>query len=163
MLWMFVISLFCCEEIDPGCFFFVLAKSIKNTLEIYSRGMLSARQLFINMLTTTMVHHIRPATRLKLSHVLTRSYGSEYHTPVLCNEVCDRLLWNSDGVYVDCTLGGGGHTAALLDRLRGGKGRVISIDQDRQAIQVGDTMSASGACHGFMSPHTVFAFFGIDI
>jgi hypothetical protein len=97
--------------------------------------MLSARQLFLNMLATTVVHHFRQPLRLRLQNSLARSYGTQYHTPVLCKEVCDHLLWNRDGVYVDCTLGGGGHTAALLDRLKGSKGRLISIDQDPQAIQ----------------------------
>lgn len=97
--------------------------------------MLSARQLFLNVLTTTVVHRFRHPLRLRLQHSLAGEYGTSYHTPVLCKEVCEHLLWNKDGVYVDCTLGGGGHTAALLDRLRGSQGRLIAVDQDPQAIQ----------------------------
>lgn len=60
-------------------------------------------------------------------------YGSEYHVPVLCKAVTERILTNLGGVYVDATLGGGGHSAALLDALSS-RGRVIGIDQDVEAI-----------------------------
>lgn len=56
-----------------------------------------------------------------------------YHIPVLCPEAIDLLLTNPDGVYVDGTLGGGGHSAALLARL-GPAARVIGVDQDPEAI-----------------------------
>ncbi|CEM01887.1 unnamed protein product [Vitrella brassicaformis CCMP3155] len=61
-------------------------------------------------------------------------FSSEYHTPVLCNETVDLLVWDSDGVYVDGTMGGGGHSAAILSRLTAG-GRLIGIDQDPAAIE----------------------------
>src|SRR5690606_41933715 len=44
-------------------------------------------------------------------------YASAYHAPVLAREVVDGLVTDPNGVYVDGTLGGGGHTAALLDAL----------------------------------------------
>ena len=53
-----------------------------------------------------------------------------YHVPVMLNECCDALLWKDNGVYVDCTLGGGGHTSEILHR----GCRVIGIDQDPDAI-----------------------------
>ena len=61
-------------------------------------------------------------------------YASEYHAPVLCDNVVQGLVTDSNGVYVDATLGGGGHSAALLDRL-GPRARVYGIDQDRDAIE----------------------------
>lgn len=59
---------------------------------------------------------------------------SEYHIPVLYTECIDNLVINKDGVYLDCTLGGGGHSEGILKSLSD-KGRLISIDQDDQAIE----------------------------
>lgn len=61
-------------------------------------------------------------------------YASGYHAPVLCNTVIQGLVTNPNGTYVDGTLGGGGHTAAMLDVLSD-QGRVIAIDQDDEAIR----------------------------
>ncbi|MEM8599511.1 MAG: 16S rRNA (cytosine(1402)-N(4))-methyltransferase RsmH [Bacteroidota bacterium] len=61
-------------------------------------------------------------------------YATGYHAPVLVEAVVDLLVTDPAGVCVDGTLGGGGHTAALLDRL-GPEGRVIGIDQDADAIR----------------------------
>lgn len=58
----------------------------------------------------------------------------EYHIPVLYYETLDNLVVNPDGVYIDCTLGGGGHSEGILKRLSS-KGVLISIDQDDQAIE----------------------------
>ena len=58
---------------------------------------------------------------------------SEYHIPVLYRECIDNLVINKDGVYLDCTLGGGGHSEGILKELSD-KGHLISIDQDQQAI-----------------------------
>ncbi|MEZ4699768.1 MAG: 16S rRNA (cytosine(1402)-N(4))-methyltransferase RsmH [Rhodothermales bacterium] len=62
-----------------------------------------------------------------------RSYASAYHAPVLCDAVVDGLVVDRRGIYVDATLGGGGHTAALLDALDEA-GLVIGIDQDVDAL-----------------------------
>ena len=59
--------------------------------------------------------------------------GSDYHVPVLFNEVIEGLNIKPDGVYVDCTFGGGGHSKGILERL-GKKGRLIAFDQDADAI-----------------------------
>ncbi len=56
------------------------------------------------------------------------------HVPVLFNETIDSLQIKPDGIYVDCTSGGGGHSAAVLARLE--NGRLICLDQDPQAIAV---------------------------
>lgn len=55
------------------------------------------------------------------------------HIPVLFNETIDSLRVKPDGVYVDCTAGGGGHAAAVLERLSP-EGRLIAIDRDPDAI-----------------------------
>lgn len=55
------------------------------------------------------------------------------HIPVLFNETIDSLQIRPDGVYVDCTSGGGGHSAAILAQLE--NGRLICLDQDPQAIE----------------------------
>lgn len=60
-------------------------------------------------------------------------YATSFHAPVLCKAVIQRLITNLGGVYVDATLGGGGHSAALLDALSP-RGRVIGIDQDVEAL-----------------------------
>ena len=58
---------------------------------------------------------------------------SEYHDPVLLRESVDMLNVRPDGVYVDVTFGGGGHSREILARL-GKKGRLISFDQDTDAL-----------------------------
>lgn len=55
------------------------------------------------------------------------------HVPVLFHETIESLHVKPDGVYVDCTAGGGGHAAAIADRLSE-KGRLIAIDRDPDAI-----------------------------
>ena len=55
-----------------------------------------------------------------------------YHVPVLLNESIDGLAIKSDGVYVDVTFGGGGHSKEILRRL-GEKGHLYSFDQDPDA------------------------------
>ncbi len=55
-----------------------------------------------------------------------------YHNPVMLNECLEGLNINPDGVYVDVTYGGGGHSKAILDRLSK-KGRLIAFDQDEDA------------------------------
>lgn len=60
-------------------------------------------------------------------------YATSYHAPVLCKAVIDGLVTDRAGCYVDATLGGGGHSAALLDALAP-EGRVLGIDQDAAAL-----------------------------
>lgn len=56
-----------------------------------------------------------------------------YHVPVLLQESIDGLAIRPDGVYVDVTFGGGGHTREVLRRL-GPKGRLYGFDQDADAL-----------------------------
>lgn len=60
-------------------------------------------------------------------------YAAVYHTPVLARETIDVLVTDRSGVYVDGTLGGGGHSAALLDALAD-DALVVGIDQDPEAL-----------------------------
>jgi 16S rRNA (cytosine1402-N4)-methyltransferase len=55
-----------------------------------------------------------------------------YHEPVMLAESIEALNINPDGIYVDVTYGGGGHSNAILERL-GPKGRLIAFDQDADA------------------------------
>ncbi len=57
----------------------------------------------------------------------------EYHTSVLLHECIEGLAIKPDGVYVDVTFGGGGHSAAILQKL-GKKGKLFAFDQDADAL-----------------------------
>src|SRR5678809_967376 len=58
--------------------------------------------------------------------------NSDYHTPVLLKEAVDGLKIVADGIYVDCTFGGGGHSKAILEKLDQ-NGKLIAFDQDEDA------------------------------
>lgn len=55
-----------------------------------------------------------------------------YHVPVLLQETVDGLQIQPDGIYVDCTFGGGGHSSEILKRL-GKNGQLLAFDQDADA------------------------------
>ena len=57
-----------------------------------------------------------------------------YHTPVLLNTCIEGLNINANGIYVDCTFGGGGHSKAILDKLSP-EGKLFSFDQDEAAAK----------------------------
>jgi 16S rRNA (cytosine1402-N4)-methyltransferase len=63
-----------------------------------------------------------------------RKKGAAPHTPVMLQEVLEWLRIRPDGVYVDATLGAGGHSEAIAERLS--TGRLISLDRDAQALQI---------------------------
>ena len=56
-----------------------------------------------------------------------------YHNPVLLSECVDGLKINPDGIYVDVTFGGGGHSRAILEKLKGG--HLYAFDQDADAAK----------------------------
>jgi 16S rRNA (cytosine1402-N4)-methyltransferase len=58
----------------------------------------------------------------------------DYHKPVLFDEVIENIVTNKEGVYLDCTLGGAGHTQGILENTSE-KAVVIAIDQDDDAIE----------------------------
>ena len=57
----------------------------------------------------------------------------EYHNPVLLTETVDGLNIQPNGVYVDVTFGGGGHSREILNQL-GEHGKLIAFDQDIDAL-----------------------------
>ena len=61
---------------------------------------------------------------------MTNQEMSNYHKPVLLQETLEALMVKSGAWYVDATLGGGGHTAAILAK----GGNVLGLDQDQDAI-----------------------------
>ena len=58
----------------------------------------------------------------------------EYHNPVLLKETVDGLDIKEDGVYVDVTFGGGGHSKEIMNRL-GSNGKLFAFDQDQDALK----------------------------
>lgn len=61
-------------------------------------------------------------------------HSSPYHVPVLFYETIDALQVKPNGVYVDCTFGGGGHSRGIIDKL-GAEGKLVAFDQDADAIK----------------------------
>jgi 16S rRNA (cytosine1402-N4)-methyltransferase len=57
----------------------------------------------------------------------------EYHNPVLLKETVDGLNIHPDGIYVDVTFGGGGHSREMMSRL-GSNGKLVAFDQDIDAL-----------------------------
>ena len=56
------------------------------------------------------------------------------HTPIMLNEVIDNLMIKPDGIYVDGTMGGAGHSEQIVKRLSD-KGLLIGIDRDQDALK----------------------------
>jgi 16S rRNA (cytosine1402-N4)-methyltransferase len=66
------------------------------------------------------------------------------HAPVMVREVLSLLVHDPDGIYVDCTLGCGGHAAAILGKLSR-QGRLIGLDKDKDSFLVaGENLTAFG-------------------
>jgi 16S rRNA (cytosine1402-N4)-methyltransferase len=61
--------------------------------------------------------------------------SSFFHQPVLVNDVLNHLIGDKQGVYIDCTLGEGGHTKAILSRL-GCEAKLIGFDQDKEIQEI---------------------------
>lgn len=60
--------------------------------------------------------------------------GAVHHVPVLLKPLVDLMQIRPDGLYVDCTGGGGGHASAVLEKL-GESGRLIVLDRDTDAVE----------------------------
>ena len=67
-----------------------------------------------------------------MSAIETSVHASSYHIPVLFFETLEALQIKPNGVYVDCTFGGGGHSSGILERL-GKDGKLVAFDQDHEA------------------------------
>lgn len=89
-----------------------------------------------------------------------------YHIPALFNQSLDALNIKCTGTYVDCTLGGGGHTRGMLERLdrecaacgKEASGRVISFDQDTDAIERAQADPILGSDSRFTLVHGNFRY-----
>jgi len=68
------------------------------------------------------------------SEASIQDFSSDYHVPVLFQESIDALNIQEDGIYVDCTFGGGGHSKGILSKL-GKSGKLIAFDQDADAVK----------------------------
>ena len=79
-----------------------------------------------------------------------QGYATEYHAPVLVDPVVRELVTDPAGTYVDATLGGGGHAAALLDALAPA-GRVLGLDRDAEALKEARTRLADAHAAGRLS------------
>ena len=64
----------------------------------------------------------------------TNQHINQYHFPVLLQEAIDGLSIQPDGIYVDCTFGGGGHSKEILKRLDK-RGKLFAFDQDENAAK----------------------------
>lgn len=88
------------------------------------------------------------------------------HTPVLLNEVLEGLKIKEDGIYVDGTLGGAGHSLEIVKRLKNGK--LIGIDQDLNALKkakevLGDYEDKTILVHNnYENIHTVLKELGFE-
>lgn len=78
-------------------------------------------------------------------------FASDYHAPVLCKTVVNELITSANGIYVDATLGGAGHAAAILEALDS-KGRVIGIDRDDDALSEAESRLAEEIASGRFVP-----------
>jgi 16S rRNA (cytosine1402-N4)-methyltransferase len=66
--------------------------------------------------------------------------GSTYHKPVMLSECIDALNIKPNGIYVDVTFGGGGHSLKILEQLT--EGRLIAFDQDEDAKRQADNIQS---------------------
>lgn len=94
----------------------------------------------------------------------------DYHIPVLLQQSVDGLNIHEDGVYVDATFGGGGHSREIMRRLNG-KGRLFGFDQDIDAFNnfISQSNNEADFCSGFQFVRSNFRymanflrFYGVD-
>ena len=89
------------------------------------------------------------------------------HTTVLLHEMIDRILTDPHGIYVDCTLGGGGHSFAMAEKLAP-DALLIGVDQDEEAIEAASHRLSGCACRhlfvrdNFSHIHDILASLAID-
>ena len=87
---------------------------------------------------------------------------SAYHTPVLLHESITALAIRTDGVYVDATFGGGGHSREILRNL-GPKGRLIVFDKDEEALaNAPDDERLTVVHHDFRFVHNFLKYHGFE-
>lgn len=80
-----------------------------------------------------------------------------YHVPVLLEECLELLRVKPDGFYVDGTVGGGGHSGAILEKL-GPEGKLLGIDRDAEALEAADRrLSGAGSAGTYRLVHGNFS------
>jgi 16S rRNA (cytosine1402-N4)-methyltransferase len=85
--------------------------------------------------------------------------SDDYHVPVLLSETVEWLVTDRSGVYADGTLGGGGHTAALLELLAPAGGVVVGVDRDAEALATTSGRLRDHVASGALRPvHTSFRY-----
>ena len=62
------------------------------------------------------------------------------HIPIMAQQIADMLLQNPDGVYIDGTLGLGGHTRFFLQRLSS-QAQILGFDKDQEALEMAVDLS----------------------
>ena len=67
-----------------------------------------------------------------MTHQISSTPSEAYHLPVMLKETIGALRVKADGIYVDCTFGGGGHSKEIL-KILGNEGKLIVFDQDEDA------------------------------
>ncbi len=87
---------------------------------------------FVNFSFYFVILHPQSASRKKATIIRVKMMTPEYHIPALLSETINGLNINPEGIYVDVTFGGGGHSRAIMENL-GSKGRLYSLDQDMDA------------------------------
>jgi len=88
--------------------------------------------------------------------------NESYHIPVLPVEVIESLNIKPEGIYVDCTFGGGGHSRLILEKL-GKSGRLVAFDQDADAKQnLPDDDRVLFVPHNFRHLHRFLKLNGIE-
>ena len=93
---------------------------------------------------------------------MTQETATTYHIPVLLAPAVDGLDIRPDGIYVDATLGGGGHTREILRRLGPG-GRLLGFDQDEDAERnIPDDPRFTFVRSNFRYLHNFLRYHGID-
>ena len=80
-----------------------------------------------------MLHSFMSESK-QIQKLSTNDGEDVYHVPVLLQEAIGGLNIDPDGIYVDCTFGGGGHAKAILSIL-GEKGKLVAFDQDADAAE----------------------------
>ncbi|MCM1451281.1 MAG: 16S rRNA (cytosine(1402)-N(4))-methyltransferase RsmH [Clostridium sp.] len=86
-----------------------------------------------------------------------------YHIPALLPEALSALDIKPGGTYVDATFGGGGHSRAILARLEPGQGRLLSFDQDIEAIERAEPDERLTLVHGnFRFLANFLRFYGVE-
>jgi 16S rRNA (cytosine1402-N4)-methyltransferase len=84
-----------------------------------------------------------------------------YHKPVFLKESVDGLVWKPEGTYVDLTFGGGGHSAAILEQLKGG--RLFAFDQDQDAAANAEGMNLTFIQANFRHVKRYLKLYGVSI